>query len=219
MKLDEQKIYEELLNGNEEALEELMIAYYNMYIKWANLEFWDLPNDILEDVFIDTLATFYQQVLEGKFILKPIKREKHQLDKKEDKRMEIKSQTKRASIKTYIFLLCKRQLINARNHSNMKKRHELTLQKNIQAQNLVIPSKKLCHQDQEKAIALGLTYLSKTYKNILMLRYFENYSMEAIAKKLNLKNAIVARVMKYRAEKKLKTILTKIFNYKKGDLL
>lgn len=202
MKFSEQRIYQELTNGNEEVLGELVDYYLPQYLKWVSKNSYPFSSDVIEDIFMDAIITFYKAVREGTFQYRRSSRGSF-----------IKKQ---ASIKTYLFDICKKRLINANEHYKVRLKHQENIQEKIKFEDILNPSRKVFQDDRKKILDEALNKLPNTEKQILIFRYYYNYSMEVIAERLDLKNKDVAKTLRYKAVKKLKGIIAE--NYEKEDL-
>lgn len=206
MKFDERKLYQGILKGNEKSLKELMNHYKESFNAWASITFNGLNHNDYEDAFAEATIQFYEKVTREQFKYRNLA---YLLDNDEiSGEMDTNEAFQHSTIKTYLFHLAKNRLLNEINKKKVRSKHQENVSiyiKNTQPNSR--NEESLILQERREIVSKLLNKLPPNYRQILVLFFFKNYSMEAIARELNLSNENVAKTTKYKAVKALQKIV------------
>lgn len=180
----DQETFEAFQEGNWEALSKLYGKYRKEFLFWA-FKWCDIEEEELKHIYQSALVIFYEKINTGS--LKEL----------------------RSSIKTYIFSICKilikkhySKTIRIQNYGNIDE----TL---VRDWDLNIIDKM--EEDYNKyIIQKALNKLDERVRQIFILFYYHNYSIEAIRIKLGYVSNGVVRTTKTRAIKKLEKIIQQL---------
>lgn len=161
----------------------LYSQYKHQFLGWAMRKY-KLDSEDGSDIFQDTVIAFYENVKSGKI---------NHLN---------------YTIKTYLFAIAKNLLLNKlkynRRFSDQTDEFDHLIDENDLEEEIIIGEK---HE-----LVMGqLKRLGEPCHSILKLFYYDAFSMEAIANRLNYKNQDVVKSQKVRCIKELRKVLMKTF--------
>ncbi|WP_343030555.1 sigma-70 family RNA polymerase sigma factor [Fulvivirga aurantia] len=164
--------------GDKTVLDSLYAYYRDEFITWSGAMY-KLSEDNAADVFQDAVITFYSNVKSGKLT-------------------ELTS-----SIKTYLFAIGKNLSLK-----KIKKEKRMVLDDEVLEFNSSVEYQELSFEytERQKTLAQIVEKLGDPCKSILKLFYFENFTMDSIAERLDYKNENVAKTQKLRCLQKLKSM-------------
>lgn len=163
--------------GNTKVLKDFYIENRTFFIEFGK-RYCNSKEDIL-DVYQDAIITFQEQVIDGK------------------------ADNLKSSLKTYLFGIGKYMLFE----KNRKQKKELSVYKN---HNDDIPMISIAEEDtiiemQQAKIQQGLRQLGKKCREVIMLFYYNNLTIEEIQEYLNYQSKDVVKSQKSRCLKQLKS--------------
>ncbi|MDD8017765.1 MAG: sigma-70 family RNA polymerase sigma factor [Bacteroidota bacterium] len=112
------------------------------------------------------------------------------------------------SSKLSTFIYATAQNLWRRRLARMKKEISVEFDEKIEANDDPSILDELVENERSKTIALALVKLGEPCKTLLMLFYWENSSMDEIAKRLKFANADTVKSKKYQCKKALEKILS-----------
>lgn len=172
----DQEIINFIQQGNTNCLKELYSRYKKEWLVWAFKHF-KVNEAIAEDIFQESVITFYMNVKSGK------------LD-------ELTS-----TIKTYLFSIGKRKLLNVLR--SKKPEYFDEDQFDSFSEDLLDPFEIT---EEQKMLSQAINQLGMPCSELLKLFYYANYSSESIANHMGYKNETVVRSQKIRCLQKLREI-------------
>jgi len=164
-----------------EALQPVYQIYREDFLQFCRS--YGAEDDDILDVYQDAIIALYENVVTGKL------------------------QQLRSSLKTYIFSIGKHLLLN-----KLKRGQRTTLEENPLSDSEIIKPivwKNLELSQQQQRMQQALDTLGGTCRELLLLFYYERFSMEAIAARMGYKNTNTAKAHKARCMKSLRVILEK----------
>lgn len=174
--------------GDEEEIVSLYTLYKQDFIHWAGFKF-RLDREEALDIFQDTLVSFYDSIKQGK--LTHI----------------------RYSVKTYLFAIAKHMIYNKLKYDQKFAADEENFEK---FSSLETTDEPLMLSERKKVMITMLEQMGEPCYTILKLFYFDAFSMEAIAGRLQYKNTDVVKSQKLRCIKELKRKIET--HFKKEDI-
>lgn len=176
------KIIDALRSGDQSALDNLYLELKPAFMDWCYGKYKLNEADSL-DVWQDTIIAFYEQTVSGKLT-----------------KLEV-------SLKTYLFSIAKNKILNRfRTAKNLDKKHDKYLEiKELQ----LIGYDELddIKKDQQAKISGAMDQLSPKARKILIMRYYDNLSLESIMKNEGYQNKNALSASLSRAVSKLKEIV------------
>lgn len=176
----------ELLKKSSENLSVLYLKHKDYCLNFMRKMNSDM--DLLQDIYHDAVITLYEKIISGNFTLT-------------------------SSIQTYLNSICRNQLLNRSKKINLHVVHNEDYDENIkdwlEDQLEGIEENKL--EATVKALEKIKDFGGKCYE-ILKRFYYDNHSMEKIAKDLDYTNADNVKNQKARCFKKLNQEALEIFN-------
>ncbi|MEM1136959.1 MAG: sigma-70 family RNA polymerase sigma factor [Bacteroidota bacterium] len=175
---NKKRILNQIRQGDEEALVKVYTKHKTEFINWSKKQY-GLNNEQSEDIYQDTIIAFYNNI-------------------KSNRLVELNS-----SIKTYLFAIAKNLAVKS-----LKKSGRQLSEENIIVEPQTLKSDQvdevIQYNERIELIAGLVEKLKEPNRSILKLYYFQNLSMEEIAKKLNYKNDKVVKAQKVRCMNELK---------------
>ena len=177
-------IIENILNGDEKSIVALYNKHKGHFVKWAMYQY-KLGEDIARDIFQDAIVAFYRNIREGKITLF-----EH-------------------SAKTYLYAIAKYLI-----YAKLKDIKQRTVAIDSLEENtpIPIPQGKTLKQEAKIFIDKSLQNLGEPCYSLLKLYYYNCYSLEAIAREIESKNANTVKAQKARCIKKLKEMFENRFS-------
>lgn len=183
MKSKEKDLFERLSSGDESALVDIYDGYRAEFIQWS-ITSYNVDEELAADLFQDSVVAFYYNIRQGKLTVLS------------------------SSLKTYLFAIGKNLALK-----RMKKDSKLVVNDELMELNSGLVSTDIFEgSERKRAIAALLYQMGDPCKSILTLYYFDKFSMEAIAERLDYKNEHVAKSQKLRCFNKLKKLVLERFN-------
>lgn len=179
--LNDQQLLQALRTQGSKALEQLYLSYREDFIAFAR-KYRANEEDIL-DVYQDAIIAFFENVQSGKI-------------------KELSS-----SIKTYLFSIGKYKLIDKLKQNGKELGVELL-------ENIAEPlentyEEKLELNDRQEQLKDAINELGGPCKELLILFYYRQYSIQAIQYEMAYKNENVVKAHKSRCMKSLRAIISK----------
>ena len=179
--LQDQQLLQALKTHGSKALEQLYLLYRADFIAFAR-KYRANEADIL-DVYQDAIIAFFENIQSGKII-------------------ELKS-----TIKTYLFSIGKYKLIDKLKQNGKEIATEFLENIEEPLENTFEEQVNLTHQQQQ--LKEAISELGGPCKELLILFYYRQYSIEAIQNEMNYKNNNVVKAHKSRCMKSLRAIISK----------
>jgi len=179
----DQHLLDSIRNGDEEALGKIYRNHRTEFLTWARKKY-HLTQEVAADHFQDAIIKCYENI-------------------RNDKLMVLSS-----SFKTYIFAIAKNLILNTLNHSN---RAESGLEKITNDHKIEILA-DLQQEERQRLVSELLKKVGEPCNSILRMFYFNGFSMESIASRLNYKNENVVKSTKIRCINDLKERIRKFYN-------
>jgi RNA polymerase sigma factor (sigma-70 family) len=179
--IDNNKIIEEIKNGNQSVIPHLYLSYRQEFIKWAQYRYSTSEEDA-KDIFQEVLVSFYISVFDGKLTVLT------------------------SDIKTYLFACGKNLLLNL-----IKKKSRnvpLTDMTKVKIKDEIAEQEKKTYA--QDLIQQALSQLTEKCRQVISLYHISDYDMNSIALELNYKNSNVAKKKKSECMKKLAAIVKQI---------
>ncbi|MDN5215411.1 sigma-70 family RNA polymerase sigma factor [Fulvivirgaceae bacterium BMA12] len=161
----------------------LYTRYRHQFLAWA-LRKYNLSEEDGYDIFQDAVIAFYENVKGGKI---------HQLN---------------YTIKTYLFAIAKNLLLNKLKYNQRFKDHPDEFDHLINETHF---ENDIIVNEKNQFVTAHLEKLGEPCHSILKLFYYDSFSMESIATKLDYKNKDVVKSQKLRCIKELRKALVKAF--------
>ncbi len=179
---EDQKVLVSIRKGNELILEELYKKYRSPFIRWSFSQYTQ-DEELASEVYQRAFTTFYLNAKSGKL------------------------ETLTSQIQTYIFGVGRRMYLEVYK-TEAKRPDSLDDIPNVEANFLDLGFEDTENETHLKQV-LGqlLAQIDDTCMEVLLLYYYESYTMESIAERLEYKNASVAKKKKYSCLQKLKRIV------------
>ncbi|MDN5210826.1 sigma-70 family RNA polymerase sigma factor [Fulvivirgaceae bacterium BMA12] len=177
MKSTDQTIVEDIRQGGNEGLIEIYKLYRSEFFSWSQRQF-SLDDAASADLFQDTIISLRKNIVKGKLT-------------------HLSS-----SLKTYLFAIGKHLAL-----SRLRRDSKTVLSDDLlklQLSEDFITDAPLKNREKKKYISQILQELGEPCYSILRLYYYENFSMESIARYLDYKNENVVKSQKLRCIKTLK---------------
>ena len=161
----------------------LYSQYKHQFLTWAMRKY-KLDSDDGSDIFQDAVIAFYENIKSGKI---------EQLN---------------YTVKTYLFAIAKNLLLNKLKYNqrftDQSDEFDHVINENDLEREIIV--------DEKRQLVMGqLKRMGEPCHSILKLFYYDAFSMEAIANRLNYKNQDVVKSQKLRCIKELRKILRKAF--------
>ena len=186
--MEEKDIISKIRNNQEEVIIDLYDKYKEEFIRWSGHKYHIDRADAL-DIFQDAMISFYESIKKGKL---------NQINH---------------TVKTYLFAVAKNLIFN---RLKFEKRFDQKADpsEKLAISNTAVASIEMTQRHQ--FMIDQLQGLGEPCYSILKLFFYDSFSMEAIAKNLNYKNADVVKSQKLRCINELKNRVRKY--YKKEDI-
>ena len=181
--MDKHAIIQQIKSGNEGALSLLYKEYRHEFIQFGSKNY-QVSEDDLKDIFQNTVIVFYENVISGK--------------------LEFLT----SDVKTYLFAIGKYQILNYK--KNIAKRGNVQLNDAIKDTTTEIAEDMEQHEELNDLAKKVMGDLPENERKILELFYYQEKSMEEIAREMNYKNANVAKKKKSLIMKKLAEQIIKL---------
>ena len=178
---NKKRILNQIKHGNENALVKVYTKYKTEFINWAKKQY-TLSEEECEDIYQDTIIAFYNNI-------------------KNDRLIELNS-----SIKTYLFAIAKNIALKRLNKSGRQFSEDSILVE-PQTRNSDHIDELIVLNERNEMLAGLINRLKEPNRSILKLYYYQNLSMNEIAKKLNYKNDKVVKAQKVRCMNELKKMV------------
>lgn len=178
MKQSDQSIIEDIKSGGEEGLVTLYRDYRNEFVSWAGRNL-SMDQDTAADIFQESIIGLRRNVMKGKLNFLT------------------------SSLKTYLFAIGKNLAL-----SRLKKDSRMIADKELlsfRESEDFRADENVLKEDQVKFFTNILNQIGEPCLSILKLFYYQNFSMEAIALRLNYKNENVVKSQKLRCIKLIKS--------------
>ena len=184
MEPGDKEILEGLKEGNEKVLTSLYRDYRGEFLHWSykNLS---LSEDEAADVFQDAVVTFYYNAKSGKVT-------------------ELQS-----SAKTYLFAIGKNLALKKLKRDSRMVTTDHTIQG---GQEQKYDRDIFEASERQKVVADMIKSMGEPCKSILRMFYFDRYTMDSIASRLDYKNEHVVKSQKLRCFNQLKKMITERFD-------
>ena len=156
--------------------------YRSFFFKWIG-QFQGVDEDVASDIYQQTFTVFFLNVRRGKLDVLTCR------------------------LSTYLFGIGKRVLFEYRRKNPSGEDLE-TLPQDVVRSDFTYVS-KLTKEETKNRIASLLSNLGPSCQKVLTLRYFYNFSMDAIAEDMNYRSPDVAKKTRYECIKKLRIIFAK----------
>ena len=184
LKTYDDHIIHEILNGRDQTLRLLYRKYRQHFMNWAKPRF-SLDETILEDAFQDALEVFYRNVVSGKLT------------------------TLSAPLENYLAGIGRLKLLQYLDkNSRIEYPENISEEQSTSIENFL---ETLVEQETETEkifhLKRGFDQLSDTCQLLLTKRFYENKSIEDIAKEMNYENANTTSAALSRCLKNLKKLL------------
>ena len=179
--LNDQQLLHALQSQGSRALEQLYLAYRDDFIAFARK--YHVNDEDIFDIYQDSIIAFFENVQNGKV-------------------RELSS-----SVKTYLFGIGKYKLIDRFRQNG--KEAEIERLENIEEplENTFEELLNLNHRQQQLKEAIN--ELGSQCKDLLILFYYRQYSIESIQNEMDYKNENVVKAHKSRCMKSLREIINK----------
>ncbi|MCH2085333.1 MAG: sigma-70 family RNA polymerase sigma factor [Saprospiraceae bacterium] len=178
---DDQQLLQALQSKESKALEQLYLSYRKPFIAFAR-RYQANEEDVL-DAYQDAVIAFFENVQTGK------------LNKLS------------STIKTYLFSIGKYKLINKLKQNGSKSLIDYTSDIEAPQANFIDDKLELSHR--QKTLKAAINELGNTCRELLLLFYYKQYSIEAIQIEMGFKNENTVKANKSRCMKNLKSIIQK----------
>lgn len=180
------KLKEGLQSENQEQIDKICFTIYEKYrtffFKWIG-QFQGVDEEIASDIYQQTFTVFFLNVRRGKLDVLTCR------------------------LSTYLFGIGKRVLFEYRRKNPVGEDLDTLPQDVIRSDFTYV--NKLTKEENKERIASLLNNLGPACQQVLTLRYFYNFSMDAIAEDMNYKSPDVAKKTRYECIKKLRKIFVK----------
>ncbi|MCB0689653.1 MAG: sigma-70 family RNA polymerase sigma factor [Saprospiraceae bacterium] len=173
-------IVQSILKGDEAGLVYLYKSHRAEFLGWASKRF-QVDADLVSDAFQDAIMALRFNVVHGK--------------------VDGISST----LKTYLFAIGKNQLLNRLK----KSKYEFSAEETILLERLVStiePVQELT--DRQLKVKMFVQQIEEPCRSILRMFYYLGYSMDVIASRLDYKSEDVAKTIKSRCIRKLRSALS-----------
>ena len=178
---ESKSLYNQLLDGNESALVEF---YENNKSEFINFfKKYNINEESLLDMYQDSVIVIYQKIVCEHF--------------------ELKS----SSLKTYLFGIGKRKLLNV-----IRNKHEDEYDESLESSFYTDFIDPFEIPDEQRLLAEAIKKLGNPCDQLLQMFYYDNYSGESIANRMGYKNESVVRTQKLRCLHKLREIWANLKN-------
>lgn len=180
--LSSKDIIHRIKANDESIIAFLYKSYRNEFIKWSLRRF-AIQEDDVKDVFQDIVISFYRNVSEGKL------------------------NSINCSVKTYLFSCGRNHLLNL-----SKKNQKFINLSGFEFTNdeiINIEKMEKTHYDKN-LIENAIKELPEDHQQVLKMYYYDNFSLDLIAKKLGYKNSNVIKTIKSNSLKKMMIAIDKI---------
>ena len=180
----DQKVFNAFRSGDWDIFKELYHEYRKEFLNWA-AKYYSIDKEDSTKIYQSSIVIFYEKVRSGELT------------------------TLNSSIKTYIFGVGK-NLIKKQFSSNTHVQYFEEIDDSIVG-NWDLRAYEKTEQDHRKYILKqALSKLGENTREIIILFYFHNYSIEAIKNKLGYKSESVVRTTKKKGMDKLKKIIEQL---------
>jgi RNA polymerase sigma-70 factor (ECF subfamily) len=180
---NDQQLLDSIRNGDEEGLVRIYRSCRTEFLSWAQKKY-NLAPEVAADHFQDAIIKCYENI-------------------RNDKLMVLTS-----SFKTYIFAIAKNLILNTLNQSSFMSSGLEKLTENHKVEIL----DELQHKERQRLVGELLEKTGEPCKSILRMFYFNGFSMESIASRLDYKNENVVKSTKIRCINDLKEKIRKFYN-------
>ena len=166
-------------DGREEAVERIYRTHRPTFLAWAERRY-DVPRQVLLDVYQDAVIILYQNVVEEKVT-------------------ELRS-----SVKTYLFGIAKYLILK-----HFRDQRRLHAGDEEIAEIPVAPRylEQVEHDDRRDRVRTALNALPPNCRQLIEYFYYYDFSLEAIAERMRYKNANTVKAQKHRCMKTLEELL------------
>ncbi len=176
MKWNDQHIIESIREGKEEGLVYLYQHHKPAFIAWAVPTF-QIDDARASDAFQDAVIALRANILEGKY------------------------KVGGSSLKTYLFAIAKNKLL----YRFKRERKEMNFEDLSESEYLESPAwESLNRSPRAQAVSKAMVMLGEPCLSILKMFYYQTFSMEVIATRLNYKNEQVVKSQKVRCMQHLR---------------
>ena len=199
MQLDEAKIYQRIKRGDKYALKEVMDHYKGAFYAYVKNRFSSLDDTEREDAYTEAILRLYENILSGDFELQHTE--------------TLSGSTDQGSkMKAYIWNIAKNRLLNVIKKRQTHYEHEEKISTHLKILKTSDIDVHVAKEDRERVLAELMSRLPETYQEVLILKYYYNFSMDAIAKKMGFSGKDVAKATKYNAIKRLRTLANGVYD-------
>lgn len=175
---DEQQWIAQLKRGEEEAYRDVYRTYKTEFIQWAGHKYPDLKQEYLTEIFQDAVVALLDNAIRGK------------LDDLS------------VALKTYLFAIGKYKIYE-RFRQKDKTDNDPELMEKVKAHQ-TDTTLEMARKEEVEQVRQILRQTEEPCRSILDLYYLREYSMEAVAERLQYKNTDVVKSQKLRCLKALR---------------
>lgn len=174
-----QEVVEKIRRGDQSVIAEIYRQLRPEFLSWAAMRF-KVDQEQIIDVFQESVIVFYRNVAKGKLTELNI------------------------SVKTYLFAIGKNLLLKALRDEKQQVNIDELPANILEDWNL---DKAYEQSHQKELLSNALDNLGDPCKQIILMFYYRDFSMEAIQEQLGYKSEAVARTQKKRCMQYLRDIL------------
>ncbi|MEM7105898.1 MAG: sigma-70 family RNA polymerase sigma factor [Bacteroidota bacterium] len=175
-----QSILNDIRDNPEKTMRRLYKEFRKGFMSWTSHRF-GIDKEDSKDIFQETMVAFFVNAISGRL-------------------------TKLTSTKAYIYAIGRNKILNFLEGNSKIVSMELVNELRVEIHdNTIIESISLNHRQQIIADAIGK--LGENCQKLLKLLFFERFSHEAIAQRLNYSNAESSRTMRRRCLNNLEKML------------